>query len=41
MATVGKSLPEMINRITNLILATRGSNRKKLQEQQAQLVKKL
>jgi len=41
MATVGKSLPEMINKITNLILATRGSNRKKLQEQQAQLAKKL
>lgn len=41
MATVGKSLPEMINNITNLILAARGSNRKKLQEQQAQLSKKL
>ncbi len=41
MATVGKSLPEMINNITNLILATRGPNRKKLQVQQAQLSKKL
>ncbi len=41
MATAGKSLPETINKLTNLILATRGSNRKKLQEQQAQLSKKL
>ncbi len=41
MVTVGKSLPKTINEITNLILKTRGPNRNKLLEQQAQLSKKL
>ncbi len=41
MATVGESLPEMINQITNLILVTRGPDREELQKQQVLLSKKL